>query len=76
MGAPLMNIGDVGKGLYLRTSMSISLHLVPLSRMSCSDAKSPTSLRIKGDMLIENLGMTSTTVRSSTYFALEFQCLV
>ena len=55
MGMPLMNIGVVGKGLYLRNSISVSLHLGPFNRMPCSTAKVPISFAIIGSMLNEHL---------------------
>ena len=69
------DIGGVEKGLYLRKSMSMSLHLAPFIRMPCCDANVLIELAITGSMLIEVLGITSTIVKSSTSLALKFHCL-
>ena len=56
--------------------MSMSLHLAPFSRTPCCDANLLIELAITGSMPIEVLGITSTIVKSSTYLALKFHCLV
>ena len=58
MGERLTYIGDVGKGLDQRKSISISLHFASLNRMPCCDAKVPISIAIMGSMH----GMTSKPV--------------
>ena len=63
-------------GLDLSKSMSISLHFALFNCMPCCDPKVPISLAIMSSMVIDVLGMNSTTVRSSTYLAVKFQFLV